>query len=91
MDVVEALACVLNTTVPSALRELHAEVQDLRRENQQLREELSAANSHIILLRRNIAEDRDELERAQVEAITAWDQARHMSMVVRRLSRLLQY
>ena len=91
MDVVKALACVVNSTMPAALRELHAEVQDLRRENQQLRGELSAANSHIILLRRNIAEDRDELERAQGEAITAWAQAHHMNTLVWHLSHLLQY
>ena len=91
MEVVKALTCVVNAAVPPALRELHAEVLDLRRENQRLRDELLAAHSHINLLRENITQDRDELERAQAEAMTAWAQARHMSMVVRHLSHLLQY
>ena len=67
VDVAKAPARAVNAAMPTALREIHAEVMDLRRENQRLREELLETRRHIDLLRENLAHDRDQLEQAEAE------------------------
>ena len=86
MDAVGATACAINVFLPAALREARTEIETLQRENRQLHDELQRAHQRIRLLHQNIQEDRDELERAQLELNAAIGEARRLSDFVWRLS-----